>query len=121
MKNIHPSFEIFEGKEDDIPGGYQFMKCHMIFDVKFGENFQCKVSGGHMTEMPTTLTYYSSIISRDSVCIALTIAALNGLKVMSYDNQNAYLMADCHKKIWTYVGPKFGSEAGPNMIVKKAC
>ena len=41
MKNIHPAFEIIEGKEDDICYGYQFMKCHMIFNVKFSENFQC--------------------------------------------------------------------------------
>ena len=39
MKNVCPAFEIFEGKKDVIPGVYQFMKCDMIFNVKFGENF----------------------------------------------------------------------------------
>ena len=73
------------------------MKCHMIFDVKFGENFRHKtrlVAGGHMTEIPATLTY-SSVVLRDSVRIALMIVALNDLQVMSCDIQNAYLMADC--------------------------
>ena len=94
----------------------------MIFGVKFGENFWCKgrlVAGGHMTNIPNTLTY-SSVISRDSVHIALTIVALNELSVMACDLQNAYLTADCREKIWTHAGPEFGSESGSIMIVKKA-
>ena len=63
---------------------------------------------------------YSSVVSRDSVRIALTIAALNDLKVMACDIQNAYLTADCREKIWTIGGPEFGSEAGTIFIVKKA-
>ena len=58
------------------------------------------VAGGHTTETPAVLTY-SSVVSRDSVSIALTIAALNDLKVLSYDIQNAYLTAKCSEKIWT--------------------
>jgi Reverse transcriptase (RNA-dependent DNA polymerase) len=54
------------------------------------------------------------------VRIALTIAALNDLKVMACDIQNAYLTADCREKIWTRAGPEFGSEAGKIFIVKKA-
>ena len=122
MKNVHPAFEVFEGRKDDIPKDYQFMRCHMIFDVKFGENFWRKarlVAGGHMTDTPNTLTY-SSVVSRDSVCIALTIAALNELSVMVCDIQNAYLTTDCREKIWTHAGPEFGSESGSIMIVKKA-
>ena len=59
-------------------------------------------------------------MSRDSVRIALTIAALNDLKIMACDIQNAYLTADCREKIWTRAGPEFGSEAGTIFIVKKA-
>eukprot|EP00980_Cylindrotheca_fusiformis_P007911 scaffold1692_cov79-Cylindrotheca_fusiformis.AAC.2 len=57
--------------------GYQKIKCHMIFDVKLGENFRRKarlVAGGHVTEVPSSMTY-SSVVSRDSVRIALTIAS----------------------------------------------
>jgi hypothetical protein len=95
----------------------------LIFDVKMGENFRRKarfVAGGHTTEVPDYLITYSSVVSRDSVRIALTIAALNGLKVMACDIQNAYLTADCREKIWTVAGPEFGSEAGTIFIVKKA-
>ena len=122
MCNVRPAFEVFEGTKNQLPIGYQFMKCHMIFDVKFGENFRRKarlVAGGHMTETPATLTYLS-VVSRDSVRIALTIAALNDLQVMSCDIQNAYLTADCREKIWTYAGPEFGSEQGSIMFVRKA-
>ena len=88
------------------------MRCHMIFDVKFGENFRCKarlVAGRHMTDTPNTLTY-SSVVSHDSVRIALTIAALNDLSVMARDIQNAYLTAECREKICTRAGPEFRSE-----------
>ena len=57
----------------------------MIFDVKMCENFRRKaimVAGGHTTETPAALTY-ASVVSRDSVRIALTIAALNDLKVLA--------------------------------------
>ena len=114
--------EMFEMKEENIPEDYQFMQCHMIFDVKVGENFWRKarlVAGGHMTNTPNTLTY-SSVVSRDSVCIALTITALNELSVMACGIQNAYLTAECRGKIWTIAGPEFGSQSGSIIIVKKA-
>ena len=90
--------------------------------MKIGENFHRKarlVTGGHTTETPATLTY-SSVVSRDSVRIALTMAALNGLTVMACDIQHAYLTADCRAKIWSRAGPEFGSEAGTIMLIRKA-
>ena len=85
MKNVRIAFEIFEGSEAEIPPGYQKVNCHMIFDVKMGENFRRKarlVAGGHTTDAPATLTH-SSVVSPDSVRIALTIAASNDLKILS--------------------------------------
>jgi hypothetical protein len=63
---------------------------------------------------------YSSVVSRDSVRIALTIAALNDLDMLACDIQNACLTADCREKVWMVAGPEFGSECGKNMLVKKA-
>ena len=37
MRNVRPAFEVFEGTKDQLPVGYQYMKCHMIFDIKSGE------------------------------------------------------------------------------------
>jgi Reverse transcriptase (RNA-dependent DNA polymerase) len=107
----------------DIPPGYQQIKCHLIFDIKMGENFRRKarfVAGGHTTDVPDSIITYSSVVSRDSVRIALTIAGLNGLQVMACDIQNAYLTADCREKNWTVAGPEFGSEAGTIFVVRKA-
>ena len=87
-----------------------------------GENFRRKarmVAGGHTTEAPSSITY-SSVVSRDSVRIALTIAALNNLDVLACDIQNTYLTAQCREKIWTRTGPEFGSKIGCIMIVVRA-
>ena len=122
MRNIRPAFEVWEKDVEHSPPGYQQIKCHMIFDVKMGENFRHKasfVAGRHTKETPTSLTY-SSVVSRDSVRIILLTAALNGLQVMACDIQNAYMTANCHEKIWTYEGREFGSECGQPMIIKKA-
>ena len=122
MKNVRPAFKVFEGGIQQLPSGFQEITCHMIFDAKIGENLRrkaCLVAGAHTTDAPVTLTY-SSVVSRDSVRIALTIAALNRLEVMACDIQNAYLTADCREKIWTRAGPEFGSESGMIMLIRKA-
>ena len=79
----------------------------MIFDAKLGENFRRKVrlvGRGHTTTSPASSTY-SSVVSRDSVRIALPIAALNDLDILACDIQNAYLTAVCRENIWTRAGP----------------
>ena len=122
MKNVRPAFKVFEGGVEQLPSGFQEIKCHMIFDIKIGENFRRKahlVVGGHTIDALATLTY-SSVVSRDSVWIALTIAALNELEVMACDIQNAYLTANCCEKIWTRADPKFGSESSMIMFIHKA-
>ena len=122
MKNVRVAFEEFDGDEKDLPPGYQYVDCHIIFDIKMGENFRRKarmVAGGHKTSTPDSLKY-SSVVSRDSVRIIFTIAALNGLKVLSADIQNAYLTAKCREKIWTIAGAEFGSDAGKKMLIVRA-
>ena len=56
-----------------------------------GKNFRRKslmVAGGHNTTAPYFLNYLS-VVSRASVRIALTIAALNNLKVIACNIHNA--------------------------------
>ena len=60
MKNARPAFEPWEKDVSQIPPGFQQIKCHMIFNVKIGENFCRKarfIAGEHTTETPSTLTY----------------------------------------------------------------
>eukprot|EP00934_Nitzschia_sp_Nitz4_P008349 Nitzschia sp. Nitz4//scaffold712_size1567//12//1007//NITZ4_009323-RA/size1567-processed-gene-0.1-mRNA-1//-1//CDS//3329557200//8339//frame0 len=124
MKNVRPAFQEFEGNDtiELHKQGYQEIRCHIIFDIKLGENFRRKarlVAGGHTTDTPSSLTY-SSVVTRESVRIALTIAALNDVDILACDIQNAYLTAPCRKKIFTRAGPEFGSKEGKIMIVKMA-
>ena len=121
MATVRPAFERYEGDTRDLIG-YQSIGCHLIFDVKLGENFRRKarlVAGGHKTVTPPTLTY-SSVVSRDSVRIALTVAALNDLDILVCDIEGAYLTAKCRERVYTKAGPEFGSEAGSIMIVRMA-
>ena len=93
----------------------------MIFDIKI-EDFRRKarlVAGGHMTETPKCQTY-SSLVSRETVIIALTIAALNGLEVKAGDIMNAYLTAPITEKVWTVLGKKWGPDAGKKAIIVRA-
>ena len=121
MKNIRPAFEVSEKDISELPLGYQNITCHMIFDVKTGENFRRKaqfLADGHSTKPPVAVTY-SSVVYRYSVRIPLTIAALTDLDVLVYDIQNAYLTAECRERVYMAAGLKFGYEAGNNMLVRK--
>ena len=51
-----------------------------------------------MTAALATLTY-ASVVSRETLCIALMITALNGLEVKAGDVLNAYITAPVTKKV----------------------
>ena len=121
MKNVRVAFEVLDEKPGYRPPGYQHIKCHLVFDVKM-DTYQYKarmVAGGHMTETPASMTY-ASVVSRDSVRIALTMAALNGLQVKAGDIQNAYLTAPCKERIVITCGPEFGEDEGKTAKVVRA-
>jgi hypothetical protein len=90
-----------------------------VFDVKLEEDFRRKArycADGHKTKSPASVTY-STVVSRDSVRIILTIAALNDLQVLGADVQNAFLTAPCKEKVWLTAGVEFGAEQGKNLLV----
>ena len=119
MASVRVAFEVCDG----IPPGYTHIDCHMIFDVKLGENYRRKarlVAGGHKTGAPTSITY-SSVVSRDSVRICLLAAALNGLEVMACDIKGAYLTAPAREKVVTTAGEEFGPELkGKTLLITRA-
>ena len=97
------------------------MKCHMVFSTKM-EDFSRKaprVVGGHMVEVHKSLTY-ESMVSRESVRIVLTLAALNDLEVKTSDIQDAYLTAPCSEKVHTKLGTKFDENKGQAAINVRA-
>jgi hypothetical protein len=121
MANVRVAFEEYDG--EGVPVGYAKIKCHIIFDVKLGENFRRKarlVAQGNKTEEPDVITF-SSVVSRDSVRICLLIAALNDLELKACDIKNAYLTAPNKEKVYVEAGPEFGPELnGKILIVARA-
>ena len=121
MDSVRVAFQLIEDPNEKIKPGFKAMKCHMVFDIKI-EDFRRKarlVAGGHMVDAPDVTTY-SSVVSRESVRIALTLAALNDLEVKTSDIQNAYLTAPCAEKIWTECGPEFGSDQGKRAYIVRS-
>lgn len=112
MTKVQVAFRVLTDNKH-LPPTFQEIRCHLVLDVKM-EDFQGKarlVAGGHMTETPASVTY-ASVVSRESVRIALTLAVLNDLEVKTADIENAYLTAPVGEKIWCRLGPEFGADAG---------
>ena len=51
---------------------------------------------------------YAGVVSRESVHIAFTYAALNGTDIFAADIRNAYLQAPLNYKDYIICGPEFG-------------
>jgi hypothetical protein len=104
MKEVHIAFNILPDRYSATIG-YQKIPCYMIFDVKM-EDFPQKarlVAGGHRAKAPATIPY-ASMVSRETVHLALTIASLNDLKVQVEDILNAYITTPVKEKVdypWT--------------------
>ena len=73
-----------------------------------------------MTKPTSGTVTYASVVSRESVRIALTLAALNDLEVKTADIENAYLTAPVGEKIWCRLGREFGQDAGKCAIIVRA-
>ncbi len=106
-----------------LPNGYRFVQCHMIFDGNM-EDFCWKaqlVAGGHMIDVLATVTYVS-IVSRETVRMAPTLAVLNTLKVMAADTMNVYITVPIKERYGHYLVPsfKFGKDRGHEAIVVRA-
>ena len=87
MKNIRVDFEALEeGSLEDARCGqklvwYQEIRCQMIFDINMDGRFTGKAFyvAGSYTNDPSSSITYSSVVSRDSIIIEFTLAALNGV------------------------------------------
>jgi hypothetical protein len=107
MTNVMPAFKILD-QDAPKPVAHTWIPCHMIFDIKMDFTRKARfVAGGHVTDPPSLITY-ASVVSRNSVRIALLIASLNSLDILGADAQNAYLNAPVREKVYTTCGPEFG-------------
>ena len=105
MRNVMVAFEFSD--DPNPPVGYAKATCHMIFDIKFDLTRKARlVLNGAKHEVPKEMTF-SSVVSRDSVRIAFTLAALNGLDILAADIQNAYLSAPTEERLYVVAGLEF--------------
>lgn len=116
MENVSIAFEILEDDEQ-LPNGFKPASCHLIFDVKMDFTRKARyVLDGHRTADPEDSTY-AGVVSRESVQIALTYAALNDVSVCAADILNAYLQAPSLER---YYIPQCGLEFGLENVGKRA-
>ena len=114
------AFEILpQGKL--APPGRRKSSGHLVFDVKMDFTRKARwVKDGHRTPDPDQSTFLG-VVSCDSVCIALTYAALNEIPVNAADIQNAYLQAPSSEKHFIICGDEFGLEHnGKVALIRRA-
>ena len=109
MMNVSIAFDMLDEKEN-LPPGYTKATCHLIFDVKMDFTRKARyVMDGHRTAEPTGSTF-AGVVSRESVRIAFTYAALNGVDIWAADIMNAYLQAPTTETHYIICGLEFGLE-----------
>ena len=120
MTNVLVAFDMLDNDEK-VPVHLKELSIHLVFDVKMDMTRKARlVADGHKTADPEGSTY-AGVVSRETVRIALTYAALNGLDIMMADIQNAYLTAPTSEDFYIICGAEFGSEnIGKKAIVKRA-
>jgi hypothetical protein len=119
MKNSRIAFKLLETGEKP-PVGHKEITCHLIFDLKLDMTRKARyVAGGHLTDVPTSMTY-STVVSRDTVRIGFLVAALNDLDILAGDIQNAFLEAPTKEKIFFYAGDEWRADKDKVVVVVRA-
>jgi hypothetical protein len=92
----------------------------MIFNVKMDFRRKARlVAGKHVTNAPELITY-ASVVSKESVRIAFTLATILGLDIMMTDITNAYIYAPCAEKVAAWAGMESGESHGRLVLIVQA-
>ena len=120
IHNNGVAFQILE-ENKKAPPGWSKVTGHLVFDVKMDFTRKARfVLDGHKTPDPIGSTY-TEVVSRESVRIAFTYAALNDLDIFAGDIRNAYLRALSSQKDYIICGPEFGLEnIGRTALIHRA-
>ena len=110
IQNVGVAFEVLpDGKK--APPAWRRVTGHIIFDVKLDLTRKARwVLDGHKTPDVLGESTFAGVVSRDSVRILMTYAALNDLELCAADVRNAYLQAPSGCKDYLICGPEFGLE-----------
>ena len=120
ISNVYFAFEI-RNAHQPIPVGWIKASGYVIFEVKMDFTRKARqIKDRHRTPKPMKSAYVG-IVSRESVRITLTYAALNKLDVMVADIINAYLQALLSEKHYIICRPEFGLEnVGKVTLIRRA-
>ena len=119
MGQVNVAFE-YLARGERAPEGWKKASGHIIWDVKMDFTRKARwVKDGHRTAAPENSSY-AGVVSRESVRIALTYAALHGLPVVAADIRNAYLSAPSSEKHYIICGPEFGEHEGCVALIRRA-
>ena len=106
MKNSRVSLNSID-RDNHAPVGYKEITCHLIIGVKMVLTRKYRyVAGGNITD-PHYSMNYSSVVSFDSVLLALFISAMNYLNILAGDIQNSYLNALTKEKVFYYASDEW--------------
>ena len=72
-----------------------------------------------MAQMPIVITY-SSVVTRETVCIPLTMALFHDVEAKAADMLDTDVTAPSIEKLWTVLGSEFGDNAGKCAIIFRA-
>ena len=109
MYNVVVAFEVLDEREQAL-NGWKKTTGHLVWDVKMEFTRKARwVLNGHKIPDPVGTTF-AGVVSRESIQIAFTYAALNGLDILTADIRNAYLQPPSSQNDYIVCGPEFGIE-----------
>ena len=119
MTNIGVAFNILDD-DQSLPVVYAKANGHIVFHLRmdFTQKIRC-VKNKNLT--PRTLdSNFAGVVSRDSVRIAFTYAAMNNIDGWAAGIQKAYIQAPSSEKYYIICGPEFGIHKGKQSYVVRA-
>ena len=119
METIKIAFTFLK-KGENPPPGWEKSDGHIVYDVKMDFTRKGRwVKNGYLHDPPVESSF-AGVVSRETVRICLTYAALNELNVMCCDIKSAYLQSPSSEKHYIICGDEFGEHSGCVALIKRA-
>lgn len=120
METIKVAFKFLEKGSAKPEKPWEPTGGHLVFDVKMDFTRKARwVKNGYLHDAPTESTF-AGVVSRETVRLCLTYAALNDLNVLCCDFQSAYLQSKTSETHYIICGPEFGEHEGCYALIKRA-